>query len=261
MGRFLSASPYRSVLLAIGLYVVAASWSAFPEARADTFELALVKSITPADDLRVRRNFRHTSRTLQPGPAILIEGSPAQIRRLSDWLDDIARTPIGRETLDAIYASGNTLTLRHSEWALVASGRTHAPVTTRLTDGRGADVVILFDARIPDSGSHVVFDRARRPIPFSAQQNLFHELSHARHLTNGTWRYFDSEGQAIEEENVFRREWSALQGQEAPLLRVGQRGRQLWWPERPVDTSADARDASVTAEPGISNLVQFPVSR
>lgn len=204
-------------------------WPVAPVAAAD---LLMVKRINPANDLRVRRNYSDTSRTLKSDIEIFLEGTPRQIARFSGWLDVIAATDIGHQTLEAIYNSGNRVTLRHSEWALVASGRTLAPVSSRLTDGRGEDVTILFDARIPDAGSHVVFNGARQPIAFSALHNLFHELAHARHMTNGTWRYFDSEGQAIEEENLFRRQYASYSGQDpdqAPL-RVGKRGRQFWRP-------------------------------
>jgi hypothetical protein len=106
--------------------------------------------------------------------------------------------------LEAILNSGNQLTIRHSAWALVASGRTQAPTSDRLTNGRGADVEILFEARIPEQGSHWVFDATHRRIEFTAVQNLFHELAHAKHLTRRTWRYLDSEAQAIEEDNLRR---------------------------------------------------------
>lgn len=195
-------------------------------------DLSVVKRIIPANDLRVRRNYRHTSNTWQSGLDVFLEGTPGQISRFSRWLDEIAMTEIGHETLEAIYNSGNTVTIRHSEWALVASGRTHAPVSSQLTDGRGEDVTILFDARIPDSGSHFVFNSARQPIEFSALHNLFHELSHARHMANGTWRYFDSEGQAIEEENLYRRQHAVVNGVDADSVptRIGKRGRQFWRP-------------------------------
>ena len=49
-----------------------------------------------------------------------------------------------------------------------------------------------------------MFDTRRGPIEYTAIQNLFHELAHAVHMMNGTWRYAKSERQAIEEENVFR---------------------------------------------------------
>lgn len=203
-----------------------------PGGKAHADGLSLVKHINPADDHRIRRNYRHMSRVYQSGLAIVLEGTPVQIAKLAFWLDDISGTEIGRETLESIHGSGNTVTIRHSEWALIASGRTLAPVSSRLIDGRGDDTTILFDARIPDSGSHIVFDSTRRPIEFSAVQNLFHELSHARHMTNGTWRYFDSEGQAIEEENRFRGQYARARGHSGDgiPLRVGKRGRQIWKP-------------------------------
>jgi hypothetical protein len=66
--------------------------------------------------------------------------------------------------------------------------------------------------------------------PFQPGANLFHELVHAKHLSNGTWRYFDSEGQAIEEENVFRQQHSDGQGLRPVSLRAAVDGEQIWWP-------------------------------
>jgi hypothetical protein len=179
----------------------------------------------------VRRNYLNTSRFLVSSYAVSLEGTPQQVMRISAWLDEIGTLPIGRETLDAILASGNHLTIRHSQTALQASGRTLAPVTDDLTNGLGADVEILFDARIPEQGSHWVFDAAHNAIEFTAVQNLFHELAHARHLVNGTWRYFDSEGQAIEEENVFRMQASERRGLKQVSQRAAVDGRQIWWPD------------------------------
>ena len=159
-----------SFLLTVGVLLIA------PVERLYAGDFLSVKRITPANDLRVRRNYRHTSKTWQEGLDIYLEGTTGQIARFSQWLDEISATDIGHNTLDAIYSSGNTVTIRHSEWALIASGRTHAPVSSRLTNGRGEDVTILFDARIPDTGSHVVYNSARQPIEFSALHNLFHEL-------------------------------------------------------------------------------------
>lgn len=180
---------------------------------------------------QVRRNYLNTSQYLVSGDAVILEASPQQIMRVSGWLDEIVRTPIGRQTVEAILDSGNHLIIRHSQWALHASGRTMAPVSADLTNGRGEDVEILFDARIPEHGSHAVFDTAHNAIEFTAVQNLFHELVHARHLANGTWRYFDSEGQAIEEENIFRQQRSKIQGQQEVPLRAAVEGRQIWWPD------------------------------
>ena len=201
-----------------------------PAAWAGARDGAQVKA-PQAGDKQVRRNYRNTGKYLISSYALVLEGSPRQIIRMSRWLDEIVSIPIGRQTLEAILDSGNQLTLRHSEWALHASGRTLAPVSDRLTNGRGADVEILFDARIPEQGSHFVFDAKRNAIEFTAVQNLFHELVHAKHLANGTWRYFDSEGQAIEEENIFRRQHSEGQGLQQVSLREAVDGQQIWWPD------------------------------
>lgn len=200
--------------------------------RADQGGYVRVKNIVPADQQRVRRNYLHMSRFLITHYAIILEGSPYQIMRLTKWLDEIYQIPHGRQTIQAIFNSGNRVTIRHSEWALLASGRTLAPLSSNLTNGIGEDIVILFDARIPDQGSHQVFNHKRQHIEFTATQNLFHELAHARHMVNGTWRYFDSEGQAIEEENVFRREFGERQGLVNVAIRAGKRGKQFWWPDR-----------------------------
>lgn len=179
---------------------------------------------------QIRRNYRDTSRYAGHGRAIVLEGTPEQIIRLSGWLDHIARVPHGHATLRAIFGSGNQVVIRHSTWALTAAGRTLAPVSRHLTNGSGEDVLILFDTRIPEQGSHHVFDNRGEPLEFTALQNLFHELAHARHQVNGTWRYWDSEGQAIEEENRFRSQFAVQQGHDVAGERSGMAGRQLWWP-------------------------------
>ncbi|MBX2878728.1 MAG: type III secretion system effector protein [Granulosicoccus sp.] len=199
-------------------------------AGASANSLSLVKATWPSDAERVRRNYRDTSQFLHSGYGFYLDGAPAQIAKISRWLDKIYQLPIGRQTIDAIMESQNRLIVRHSTYALVASGRTSAPVTRHLSDGVGEDVVILFDARIPDEGSHHVYDSHRQPIAFNALHNLFHELSHANHMLNGSWLYFDSEGQAIREENVFRRQLAEMLGLDKIELRVGQRGRQVWFP-------------------------------
>jgi hypothetical protein len=176
----------------------------------------------------IRREYLNTSRFLLDRYGIVLEGSADQVMRISAWLDHIIAVPYGHATLEAILNSGHRLTIRHSEWALHASGRTQAPATDDLINGFGADVVILFDADIPDGGSHWVFDAANRLIEFTAVQNLFHELAHARHLTNGTWRYWDSEAQAVEEENMFRAQLAEQQGKSQTSLRSGIKGVQFW---------------------------------
>ena len=192
---------------------------------------------SPDRAFQVRRNYLNTSQYLVSSRAIVLEGSAYQIMRLSRWLDEIIEVPHGRATLEAIFNSGKQLLIRHSNWALEASGRTQGPATDRLSNGRGEDVVILFDARIPDQGSHWVFDTAERRIEFTAFQNLFHELAHAKHMTNGTWRYADSEGQAIEEENIFRAQLAEKNGLAGVPARAGIDGERFWTPDKLMTAS------------------------
>jgi hypothetical protein len=157
------------------------------------------------------------------GGAIHIEGTPDQIRIFLRWLDQIAAVPKGSDTLEKIAASGHKLLIRHSKNALLSAGRTLTPMSANLINGKGESVQILFDAEIPDQGSHMVFDGRRRLIEYSAIQNLYHELAHAMHMMNGTWRYFKSERQAIEEENLFRKDLAAIQGKK-PAYRMRKSG-------------------------------------
>lgn len=143
---------------------------------------------------------------------ITLEGSLLHIAKFKYWLNHIAKIHHGRSTLQAIINSGHTLVISHSSSARVSAGRTLAPMTDNLINGRGESVIILFDATVSERGSHMVFNGKRELIGYSAMTNLFHELAHARHKMNGTWLYFASERQAIEEENTFRRELAGING-------------------------------------------------
>lgn len=181
----------------------------------------------------VTRFYQDTSTRLVPGRGILLQGTPAQVVRLSHLLDQVYEVPFGRDTLQAILETPHTVTLCHSTWALRSAGRTLAPLSRNLTNGVGESALVLFDTRIPAEGSHAVFNTFREPIPYTAVQNLYHELSHARHYVSGTWRYFDSEGQAIADENRFRAEAAGQAGLDRVAQRIGIRGDQVWWPEEP----------------------------
>jgi hypothetical protein len=171
------------------------------------------------------------------GLNISLHASLAQVRKMRRWIAQIAATPKGLETLRAIDQSGHKLLIKHSVYALVSSGKASAPMSAALIDGRGESVDIYFNFDIPDSGSHLVFDTHRQPIEYTATQNLFHELSHARHMMRGTWHYASSERQAIDEENEFRRQ-QAQPGQTAYAMRVFVNGEPICpeFPER-VDDS------------------------
>ncbi len=146
------------------------------------------------------------------GRNISLHGSQAQIERMRKWLQQIAAVPKGLETLMAIQDSGHKLFIFHSTPSMRSAGKTSAPVSENLINGIGESVDIYFNFDIPDQGSHFVKDSRRQLIPFTAVQNLYHELAHAMHMMNGTWLYFKSEPQAIAEENVFRAQQAGLSG-------------------------------------------------
>lgn len=157
---------------------------------------------------------------------IQITGTPKQQQNFMRWLDGIAETEKGRQTLTAIIHSNHSLHIKHSETARLSAGRTIAPLTEDLINGRGAGVKIIFDANMKDSGSHQVYNEKLDLIEFTAYHNLFHELAHAAHQMSGTWRYFASEQQAIEEENIFRRQLAHLNN-ETPTNRYGKWGEEI----------------------------------
>ena len=140
------------------------------------------------------------------GLSISLHASQTQAERMRRWIYQIAATPKGLQTLQAIDRSGHKLMIKHSNYSLISSGKASAPMSTGLIDGRGESVDIYFNFNIPDSGSHLVFDTHRQPIEYTATQNLFHELAHAMHMMQGSWNYARSEQQAIAEENEFRRQ-------------------------------------------------------
>ncbi len=131
-----------------------------------------------------------------------------QAVRVFRWLDLIKLTEIGRTTLEAINDSGNRLLIYHHDTALYSAGLTGARLSKNLVNGVGEDAFIKFYLDMEMEGTNCVRGEKGGFIEFTALQNLFHELSHARHKMNGTWLYFDSEGQAIREENIFRQHWA-----------------------------------------------------
>lgn len=165
------------------------------------------------------------------GRNISLQGTPGQIGKMRGWLEQIAAVPKGYQTLVAIQDSGHKLMIFHSRRSIISSGKASAPMSSNLTNGRGESIDIFFNFDIPDGGSHRVFDSSRSPIEFTAIQNLYHELAHAMHMMNGTWAYAKSELQAIQEENIFRRQLAQME-QKPYLERVYVSGAPIC-PESP----------------------------
>ncbi|MCW8879447.1 MAG: type III secretion system effector protein [Kangiellaceae bacterium] len=149
----------------------------------------------------------------------------SQAVKLFHWLDLIKLTEIGTETINAIETSGHQLTILHSSSALLSAGVTGAPLSSNLTNGVGEDVYIKFYLDMDDHGTNCVLAMdGKQYIEYTAIQNLFHELSHARHKMKGTWLYFDSEGQAIREENIFRMAWAEYKAKGKVATRIDIKG-------------------------------------
>lgn len=188
--------------------------------------LSVLSARTPDSNPVQSELFYHTQISTLTIKNIKISGTRAQQNNFIRWLDGIAATQKGRNILNAIIHSGHQLHISHSSHAKLSAGRTIAPMTEDLINGRGASVSIIFDGNMTDRGSHFVYNNQLKLIEFNAYQNLFHELAHAAHQMNGTWRYFASEKQAIEEENIFRKEFAKLNN-EAPTIRYGKWGERI----------------------------------
>jgi len=148
------------------------------------------------------------------GEKILIMAeNESQAENLKRWIQEIAEVPIGYETIQAILNSGHRLTIGHGKHALISAGRAGAELSRNLTNGVGMDSYILFYADMEDLGTHCALGSDGDLLEYTAIQNLFHEMVHAKHFMLGTFRYWDSEGQAIEEENIFRQQWAKKNGQ------------------------------------------------
>jgi hypothetical protein len=174
--------------------------------------IILQAATAAAGDRQVIRRYYDDGLLKDFGTNIILVGCPKHVMQFTRWLDQIARVPKGWQTLWQISNTPHELVIRDSEHARLSAGRTLAPMTMDIINGVGDSVEIHFDARTRDSGSHMVYNARRDLIEYSAIQNLYHELAHAMHMMNGTWRYFDSEAQAIEEENIFRRQLAHIQG-------------------------------------------------
>jgi hypothetical protein len=196
-----------------------------------------ILSVAAAHAFQVSRRYSDDGLLKTVGPNIVLQGTPEQIIKLTRWLDQIWLVPKGYQTLQKISDSGHELTIRHADHAILSAGRTAAPMTMDLINGVGAGVDIIFDTRIGDRGSHMVYNAQNDLIEYTAVQNLYHELAHAMHMMNGTWCYFASERQAIQEENIFRRQLARMLGS-APTQRFRVRGVRISEPRLVVAAPA-----------------------
>jgi hypothetical protein len=136
--------------------------------------------------------------------------------------------PVGEEIWHDIERSGKRLLIAHSESAVDSAGKSLAPMTSALSNGRGSSAVILFNFDIPVTGSHRVGGTQQEWTEFTKIQNFFHELVHARNYMAGTAKLQWLEEQVIETENLFRTQSNPSNSN----LRSFdyEKGEQIWFP-------------------------------
>lgn len=168
-------------------------------------------------------------------------GSEFHKIKVLKWLRQIQQTAIGQETIDVILSSNHRLLIMHYPQAISTAGKTLSNLTMALQDGRGCDAVIQMHFGMPEAGTHQVAATQTLLIPFVAQVNLFHELSHARHNMEGTTLLVDIEGQAVDDENTFRKQFASLQTQNNNLIvplrdfSLTDYDHQVWFPKSKED--------------------------
>lgn len=162
-------------------------------------------------------------------------GTDSQKIIIQDLIAKVREYSFGEETWTSIAFSGKNLMIGHLASAISTAGKTLAPLTTALQDGRGASCVILFNFNIPESGSHRVGGKNQEWVEFTKLQNFFHELMHAKDQMNGTWQAHRAEQQAIEGENIFRME---LNSSKMNLRSMDyEKGEQIWFPSYLADAN------------------------
>lgn len=145
------------------------------------------------------------------GHKIAIKGPEQYLMKMIMWLNEVQKIPIGDKTFQTIAECENEILIYHDENAILGAGFTGAQKTTFdiFRPGVGADSYIRFDFRIPNTGSHRV-STGDSLIEYTAVQNVFHELVHAKHKNCGSFSRTNGEAQAIYEENIFRKQQAKI---------------------------------------------------
>jgi|GEM_PF-2599859 len=150
--------------------------------------------------------FTKISKTDPEHPFITFEGEEKKLDLVARRIEVILANPLGRKLFQDMKACAHRLRIFDDKSALGGAAFTAAEKTTYdvYIPGKGADVYIRARMDIPETGSHLVTDADSNHFPFTAIENLFHELVHAKHMMCGTLAQ-NAEAQAIAEENAFRR--------------------------------------------------------
>jgi hypothetical protein len=179
--------------------------------------IILISTNTIAHKSIVESYFKNNVNCQQQSHWFYFCGSEKQLDRVVEMINNIRTYEIGSETLNAIEESNRRVLIMHKASSISSAGKTLAPAVSALSNGKGADVVIQMNFNMPEQGTHLVAGLTKKLIPFTALQNFFHELSHARHKMNGTFWMSAGEKQAIKDENIFREQEAIRAGSEIQL--------------------------------------------
>jgi hypothetical protein len=142
---------------------------------------------------------------------IVIDAPPAEKLRIVQLLKETAKTKVGFTMLEEIYKTKHVLIIRHEPHALGSAGRTFLEMSSNLSNGIGASALIEMHFGIPDTGSHLVLEcsaKNEETTSFTLLMNFIHELRHARDGMTGKFLGHRSEKDAVESENLLRKELS-----------------------------------------------------
>lgn len=181
-----------------------------------------------------------TENCRQLSPWFYFCGTEKQLNRVVNWINEIKTYTIGSETMNAIESSQKKILIMHKKSAINSAGKTLAQASSNLANGVGVEVVVQMNFNMPESGTHLVASKKHDLIPFTALQNFFHEMSHARHKTNGTFWMSAGEKQAINDENIFREEEALRKGDEIKLRSsrgYGHKDQQIWYGEKRITST------------------------
>ncbi len=198
-----------------------------------TFILILVCVLYSAQGMALENNLalsyaKDRSDCEQKFESVFICGSTLHQLEIIHLIQQARKYPIGEEIWQDIKNSGKRLLIAHSEGAVTFAGKSLAPMTSALSDGRGASAVILFNFEIPITGSHRVGGTQQEWTEFTKIQNFFHELVHARNYMAGVTQLYYLEEQVIETENIFRFQSTPLNLNLRSLDHA--KGEQIWFP-------------------------------
>jgi hypothetical protein len=164
-------------------------------------------------------------------PFMTLRSNPEVLDKMLERINLIRQYPLGAKLFEDMANSQKTLLIVHDKSSISVGGYASAIRTTSdvFRPGVGADARIRFRFDMPDHGTHLVSAYNNQMIPFTALDILFHEMVHTKHIMSGTFARGNSERQAIEEENEFRKEREETKDWPERDWRAYEHDQQIWF--------------------------------